>query len=243
MNRWFRTFGVLFHWQLLQVIPFLAVAIALQALVGGATVVGLGLLIPHIRPQDAMFLATGGPTIALISVGLSVVPSSVIQAKSTGVYDYFDSLPIPRLTFLMAEVTVLMLIAVPGTVVALAIAAARFNLSLHPSPWLLPIAALVVLTSTALGYTIALTLTSPTLVALVTNGLLFGILLFSPINYPASRLPNWLQRVHSLLPVRYMADSLRSALTGAGTPLKPILVITIWCAASLALTVRLTRQK
>jgi hypothetical protein len=36
----------------------------------------------------------------------------------------------------------------------------------------------------------------------------------SPIYYPASRLPQWLQQIQAVQPIRYMADLVRGSLTG-----------------------------
>jgi ABC-2 type transport system permease protein len=41
----------------------------------------------------------------------------------------------------------------------------------------------------------------------------FGVLLFSPIVFPASHLPTWLMDVHRVLPFYAMAQLVRAGLT------------------------------
>jgi len=47
----------------------------------------------------------------------------------------------------------------------------------------------------------------------VTNALMFVVLLFSPIVYPVSQLPRWLATVHYFLPFYNMAVVIRAGLT------------------------------
>jgi len=60
------------------------------------------------------------------------------------------------------------------------------------------------------------------------------------VNFPADRLPGWLQAVHSVLPIAHMADLVRATLVGgvstsAGTDL---LILTPWCLFGLFVTWR-----
>ncbi len=237
------SYRLLVRWQLIASASFLPTAIVLQALVGGATVIGFGLLIPDLDSQTATFLTTGGPTFALISLGIAVLPQSVVQNRLTGVYDYFETLPIPRLTYLVAEMTVLLAIALPGMLAALAVAELRFRIHLHPQLSFVPAVLLVVLTSTALGYVVATLVRTPLLVTLASNALLFAVMFFSPINYPPSRLPDWLQAVHVVLPFKDMAVLMRSSLTGASTSWTSWAVVAGWASAALIGTFAAARRR
>jgi ABC-2 type transport system permease protein len=68
---------------------------------------------------------------------------------------------------------------------------------------------------------------------LLTNLLLFGALMFSPVNFPAERLPGWLQAVHHVLPITAMADVMRGTLARDSFELSatPFAVLAVWCAA------------
>jgi ABC-2 type transport system permease protein len=100
-----------------------------------------------------------------------------------------------------------------------------------------PAVLLVVTTAAAVGYAMA-SLLPPMIALLLSQVLVFGVLLFSPINYPAERLPEWMQTIHSILPVQAMGEVIRGSLAADTFPLTagPFALLTIWCAAALALS-------
>jgi ABC-2 type transport system permease protein len=103
---------------------------------------------------------------------------------------------------------------------------------------------LVALTATTAGYALAYAL-PPTICHLITQALIFIALMFSPINYPASRMPGWLQRVHEVLPFQHMADVVRQTLDvpPGGIAVTPFAVLAVWCAAGLAITMRVMTRR
>lgn len=220
------------RWQLLQAASYLPVVVVLQLVIGAGTVVGMGFLIPQLDRESATYLATGAPTLGLIMLGIAAVPQSVSQARLGGLYDYFQAQPVGRLSYLVAEMTVLLLIAVPGSAAALFVAVVRFDVVLRPAPAALLVGLLVALTATAVGYVIALAVRAPAAVSLVSSATLFGVLFFSPISFPADRLPGWLQGVHTALPFGAMADAMRASLTGTGGIVSPLLIVSAWAIAA-----------
>jgi ABC-2 type transport system permease protein len=208
-------------------------------LLGVGIVYGFALLLPNIDPTTARYLATGAPTLGLIIMGLTVVPQEVSQAKLTGRYDYIASLPVPRLAPLAADVTFWLVAQLPGTVATLLVASLRFDIHLKVGLSVIPAIVLVALTGASVGYALA-SLVKPQLAQQITNFLSIGVLLFSPINFPATRLPDVLRAVHRVLPVQYMADVVRGSLTGDYTVSASLAfaVVAAWCAAGLALSYR-----
>jgi ABC-2 type transport system permease protein len=233
--RWLRSYGLMVQWQTLRLKPVLPFIVVIQPFVGVATVIGLGYLIPGIDPLSAMFFSTGAPTITLISLGLTLMPQMVAQAKARGVFDYVWALPAPRSVFMAADLTVWLLATVPGVIVALAVGSWYYGFELSVSPLVFPAFLLVSLTATAVGYAIAHLLPKPDLVPVVTNVIIFFLFLFSPINFPVERLPNWLVGLHRFLPFKYAADAVRGTLTetysdGLGLAFA---VLGVWCALGL----------
>ena|SRR5436305_5309571 len=237
MSEWWDSYRGLFRWNLLRLRATLPTLIVIQIVLAVGVVYGLSLLIPHIDPSSALYLATGAPTLGLIILGLNVVPQEVAQARLTGRHDYVVSLPVPRLAPLVAEVTFWLVVQIPGTILALAAATLRFDIALDVSWSVVPSIALVALTGAAVGYALASAL-SPQLTNHVTQFMALALLLFSPINFPASRMPGFLQAVHQVLPVQYMADIVRGSLTGhyADPPAVAFAVVGGWCAAGLAVS-------
>jgi ABC-2 type transport system permease protein len=235
--RTLRSYTLLVRWQALRHKQFLPLAVVVQALFAFGIVVGYPLLFPQIDPLTMLFLATGAPAITLITMGLVVLPQLVAEAKLQGTLEFMRSLPVPRMLYLAADLTVWMAVVLPGVVFAVIVGAWAFDLSLAVSLGIIPATLLVVLTSAAVGYAIASVL-PPMMAMLLSQVLVFGVLLFSPIAFPASRLPEWLQTVHSYLPMGAMAEVVRGSLASTTFPLAAgsFLFLAGWCVAALGLT-------
>ncbi len=243
---WLHSYRCMVRWQGLRfktVLPFVVVG---QFFTGIGTVIGLGYLMPNIDPASAMFLVTGAPTLTLITLGLVLVPQMVSQAKAAGMFDYLWSLPIPRLAFLAADLTIWLIATLPGVILSLIVGSARYHFELEVDPLAVPAFVLVVLTATTVGYAIAHLSPKPELVGVLTNLIIFCLFLFSPINFPVERLPGWLAAAHRVLPVKYAADVVRGTLTGTymDGPGLGFAVLGIWCLIGFGATlVLITRRR
>ncbi len=232
-----RSYRLLVTWQARRLKGVLPLAIAVQALLALGIVIGYPLLFPSLDRSTTLFLATGAPTITLITMGLVLVPQMVAQAKTEGTLDYMRSLPVPRLVYLLADLTVWLAVVLPGVVFAVIVGDLRFGLDLAVSPLVVPAMLLVALTATAIGYAIA-SLLPAMLANLITQVLVVFVLMFSPLNFPAERLPGWLAVVHRVLPIEAMGEVIRGTLAGSVFPLSAgaFLLIGAWCVASFAVT-------
>ena len=87
--------------------------------------------------------------------------------------------------------------------------------------------------------------TSPTIANLITQLIVFIALMFSPINFPADRLPGWLQTVHQVLPFQYMAEAVRDTLATPtdGISVLPFAVLAAWCVLGLTITLRIMTRR
>ncbi len=232
-----RSYTLLVRWQALRLKGFLPLAIVVQALFALGIVIGYPLLFPEIDETTVLFLATGAPAITLITMGLVAVPQVVAQAKTAGTLEYMRSLPVARLVYLFADLTVWMAVILPGVVFALAIGVWRFGLDLDVTPLVIPAFALVALTSATVGYAMASVL-PPTIATLLTQVLVVFVLMFSPLNFPPERLPEWLQAIHAVLPVQAMGEVIRGTVAASTFPIEAgaWAMLTAWCVGGLALT-------
>lgn len=239
-----RQYGLLTQWQLRRQSASLPILVVVQALLAVGTVLGFGIIMGDLSGTAALFLATGAPTVTLITVGLVMAPQMLSQAKTEGSAAWMMTLPVPRLAFLAADLTVWTLVALPGTLLALLAGVLRFGVDLSIAPWALPAAVLVSLTAAAVGYAMAAVL-PPTVAQLMTQLLIFAILLFSPISFPAERLPDWLAGVHRVLPIEPMAELMRSALAQDAftIPVASLAVLLAWCAGAVLLAALALRRR
>ena len=231
-----RTYGLLLQWRFRRTAPALPLIVVVQAAFALGVVLGFPLLLPSLDADSVLYLTTGAPAIALISLGLVGVPQDVSQAKVDGSLDFVRSLPVPRVGVLLADLTVWLLSALPGMAVAVLAGALRFDLALHPNLWAIPIVLLVALTSSAVGYAIAIAC-SPASAGMISQMFAVLVLMFSPLAFPSERLPGWLAAVHNVLPIEAMGELVRGALTGSATAnlIGPTSMLTAWAVASVAL--------
>ena len=227
--------GLLVQWQFRRSLPVLPLFIIVQTLLSVSMVLGYGLIAGHPGREASLYLAGGGPAIALISLGLIMTPQWVSQSRTEGSLDWMRTLPVPRIAFLLADLAIWTALALPGLVVGVIVANARFDVDLAPQWWLVPGAVLVALTAACIGYAIA-TLLAPALAQILSQVLAFGIMLFSPVSFPADRLPDWAQDIHRWLPFEPMAQVVRAGLFphDATMPTRSWVVLCVWCSVSVA---------
>jgi len=239
-----RSFVLLLRWQLLRTRKLLVMLITLQTALGIGIIYGFGFLVPHVTPAVALFFTTGAPTLSMMLIGLTVVAQETAQARVTGRFAYVSALPVPRVAPMLAEVTYWLLVQLPGWFVTLLLAVVHFHIHLQVSLLLIPSVLLVSLTAAAVGYGVAVS-APPAATTQLTQFLSIALLLFSPINFPLERLPEWLQDVHRALPITYMADLVRGGLTGNYGASMPLAfgVVTAYCVAGLALATRAARHR
>jgi ABC-2 type transport system permease protein len=215
--------------------PLLLIA---QILVGAGFVIGFGLLAPDLDSSSAQYLATGGIVISLVLVGLVVTPQLVAQQKMQGSYDYVWSMPVPRSAALLASASLAALVAVPGVVVASVVARWRYGVSFTVDPTVVPAFVLTLACGSFLGSAVGHAVQKPQVTLLFTQLGIFFIVGFSPISFPAERLPGWLATIHEYLPLYPMALAVRSSLTDGLVEMsaRSWLVLSLWTGLAAMIT-------
>ncbi len=238
LRYWLRSYVLMVKWEALSLRMLLPIMVVIQFFVGAGSIVGLGFFFEEVPPLQALFISTGSSVVALLMLGFVMAPQTISQRKMEGTYEFIWTLPVPRVTTVAAGMTVWMLVAIPGMIAALAIALVRYDIDLQASWLILPAVLLTVAMSTSLGNAFAHGIPNPLLVNLMTQILIFVIIMYSPINFPASRFPDWLNAMHSVLPFEHAANVVRASLTegiveNVG---KSFAILAGWTAASAALT-------
>lgn len=235
---WLRSFGLLLLWEMRSLRLYLPLAIVVQILLGAGMVVGYGYLLGDVPAPTALYLSTGLAVISMITIGLVLAPQLIAQQKQEGVYDYMFALPVPRTTTIAAALVVNSVIALPGLVIALAVAAWHFDISFTVQPSVVVGVGLTVITAASIGFAFAHAISNPQIIGLITQILIFALILFSPINFPPERLPGWLATIHEWLPFYHSANVVRASLTEglASEVAHSYAVLGAWAVASWLLT-------
>lgn len=219
-------------WSGLSSRPWLVLLGAVQLMTTAGFVIGISFFFPEMNPSIAQYLITGAPTLILLMMGLVIVPQIVAAGRLEGTYDFMLSLPVPRMVLLFSEATIYFLITLPGIIVALLVGSVYYDFTLQVSPLVIPAFILISLTGTFVGYALALGAPRPQMANVATQIIIFIIMFFSPVIYPAEQLPHWVAAIHKVLPVQYMADLSRGTLIDIDVNLGLSFVITgAWCLA------------
>ena len=239
-----RSYALLVRWNALRLKEFLPLAIVVQGLFALGIVVGYPLLFPQIDELTILYLATGAPAITLITMGLVAVPQMVASARTEGSYEYMRSLPVPRYLHLFADLTVWAVVVLPGVVFAIVLGAWRFSLDLDVSLLVVPALLLTTLTAASIGYALASVL-PPMIANLITQVLVVFTLMFSPLNFPAARLPDWLAAIHAVLPIQAMGEVIRGTIAPATFPLEAgaFALLGAWAVGSFLVAWRVMERR
>lgn len=235
---WLSSLGSMFRFDLARARQWAAMMVVIQVFMGVGMALVYGFFYPRVSHQTALLITTATPTLALIPLGFVLVPASIGQQKLEGTFDFTWSLPVPRSAQAASTFLLFTLLSLPGAALALVASAWHYRVTLSISPQLLPAVLLCAVMAVSVGFGMALVIANPIVTNLITNALMFVVLLFSPIVFPPSQLPGWLFGIDRALPFYNMAQVIRAGLTtglvtGLGTA---YLILSGWTVAGWAMT-------
>lgn len=242
---WLRQVWVVARWRFGRASTQLGMIVVVQIALAVSTVLGYGLLIGEPPAEARLYLATGAATIMLMAVGLILAPQMIIESRQEGSLDWLRALPLSRVAILVADAALWTALALPGVILGLATGLTRFSVKPSLQWWTVLVFLAVAVISTGVGQGLALVL-PPTVGQAVAQLLVFIVLLFSPVSFPAERLPNWLATAHSVLPFESMANLMRAAVLSEtfSATLRDWLVVSAWLVAAVAAaTTALSRRR
>jgi ABC-2 type transport system permease protein len=242
---WLTGYRAMLRFDLASARSWLVTFILVQMLMGAGMAIIYGFYLGDMPPAAATFLATGAPTLAVMPLGMALLPSLIASRKIEQTYDFMWSLPVPRTATAASSFTIFTLLAVPGVAVSLAVAGWRYDLDLRVSLWVVPAVLLAGLMSASVGFGIGHAVPDARITNVITNLLIFVVLMFSPIAFPIENFPGWLAALHRVLPFWHMANVIRAALTDGlvESVWRSYLVIGAWTAGTWLLAAWAIRQR
>ncbi|MEK4670297.1 ABC transporter permease [Niallia taxi] len=230
--------SILRHKHLLVVFSFAQIVLSL------AIVYGLALMLPDIDEETAIYLSSGSITLGIIAVGCVLSGQIINTAKQEGIIYYQKTLPVYRLNIIFADIIIWGLASLPGIFMSCLAAIFRFHLTIEVSIQCLLAIAIIQISMICIGFAIAYWF-SANIVALVTQIIMIGGLLFSPILYPTNRLPIWTKVIYENLPFVPASKLIRSTLFNNGTvSIRDVVVVSIWGIVTMLLSlIALSRRE
>ena len=201
------------HWSLIRhkyLIPTFSIV---QGIFAVAIICGMALLIPEIDEVTAVYLSSGALTLDIIAIGCVLAPQIVNESKQNGVFKYQKTLPVSRSIILLSDIIIWGIASLPGILMGCIAAVLRFDVDLQINFGSIMIILISQFSMIYIGFCIAYWF-PPNMMALATQVIMIGGLLFSPITYPAERLPRWTEYIYKILPFVPTSDLIRTSFFG-----------------------------
>lgn len=172
----------LVKWSLIRHKFYIPVFVVVQIILSFAVTYGFLFVTDANDDLTRSYLCTGAMTINVIAVTCVLAPQIVSESKQNGIYDYQKTLPVSRSGILLADLLIWGLLCLPGILSSLLISRFGFGLSVYWGFVPLISILLIIFSLLSLGFLIAY-LFPINIVSLMTQLIMIGGLLFSPIIY------------------------------------------------------------
>lgn len=213
-------------------------------LFGGLMPLGMLFLFKYagmeVGPEKAVFLIGGNLTTAVVFGPTQVLIGKIGWGRENRTFDYWAALPIGKLTFVLALVSVSLIFALPGVAAVFFAGSAMLGVPVARGLWLIPLLPLGSLSLSGLGAFLGAYAKDGMTANNYSNILISVVIFFSPMMMPQDAMPLPLRLVAYLMPTTYVADSFRAVLAGhfgAGLEVD-VLLLVVFTAAMLLLVHR-----
>ncbi|MEU2156434.1 ATP-binding cassette domain-containing protein [Streptomyces sp. NPDC019396] len=164
--------------------------------------------------SSLLYIVSGAAIFSVATEGIATLAQRIGVIKNDGMMVYYASLPISKASFVAAMVLSRLLLIMPGLITPMIAAGLMYDVDFTISPALVLVLPLSCLALSAIGLAIGTLIDSMELIVVITNLLIFVLLLAAPVLIPPDSLPLPLRVLGYLLPPTYAADALRHTLSG-----------------------------
>lgn len=233
----------LIRWSLLRHKYLLPAFIAIQVIVALAIVYGFALMVPNIDDELSLYMSSGALTLGIIAVGCVLAPQIISESKQNGIFSYQRTLPVSRNAILIADVIIWGIAGIPGIIMSCFAGILRFDININITVLGVCVVIFALISMILIGFSLAYMLT-PSAMTLCTQIIMIVGLLFSPITYPAERLPEWALTIHEFLPFVPVSNLIRSTLFNLEEfRIWDIIVVLIWGIIAYIISLKKLSQK
>jgi ABC-2 type transport system permease protein len=179
-------------------------------LVFGFTHLGSGLS----DKTSLLYIISGSIIMSLSSDGIVIMATNIGQLKRENSLMYYASLPINRLSFVLALILSRFVVMLPGMITPLIFGIFAYDFDVSLNLWLFLLIPMISLSCSIFGLFLGMVIESANLINIIANAVMVLVLLAAPIFMPYDALPLPLQWLSYLIPLSYAAAALRDAIAG-----------------------------
>lgn len=236
-------FRGLLLWNLIRHKNLLIIFSLTQAFLSLAVVFGIALMTETKTKPEAIFLASGAMTLGIIAVGCVLSAQIINTAKVEGVIKYQRTFPVKRSLILLSDLLIWSIASIPGIFMSHFASYMRFGFGAKLNFQNILVLMLIQICMISIGFSIAYLFTA-NVMGLVTQIIMIGGLLFSPILFPSNRLPGWLRLVYDNLPFVPASQLIRSLLFSYGKfSIDNLVVVIIWGLVGISVSLYVLEKR
>jgi ABC-2 type transport system permease protein len=178
-------------------------------------------------------LLSGAITASVVLNSIFLFGQSFAAQRARGEYELYATLPIGKLTFILATLGASLLVSMVSGLLLLALAVLVFGFNVAVSPILIPVLVLGALSVAGIGLVVGILSRGPGEAAIGTSLLVYVLSYATPVFFPIQNLPPALQYVVWGLPTTHAALSIHASLAGQAPEPASMLVLLVWAGGLL----------
>lgn len=182
------------------------------------SLLALGIFARDSGREAVLYVVTGNVVVGLLFGAMNAVHSHVTFLRFDGAMDYFATLPISKHLWILAMTAAFLLLSLPSLCITLLVGPPLLDLTVQPSPLLLPVIPLCALSLSGVGALLGLvgrTRNESLNIGFLLTFMMTGL---GPVLIPPNRLPKAMRLLGYLVPSTYAASAVRQTLVGPVTP-------------------------
>lgn len=164
--------------------------------------------------ERAIFLIGGNMTTSIAFGPTNLLITRLGWGKHNKAFDYWSSLPLPKLGLIMALVTVSLLLSLPALISVWLVGSAMMGLPPSGGVLLLALLPLGALSLAGMGAFLGTYAKDGPTSSMLSNALIGFVTFLSPMMIPLEAMPAALQWTARFVPTTYVANAFRRALAG-----------------------------
>jgi len=160
------------------------------------------------------YILTGNMVMSLLFGSFDRVAGHFAYMRAVGRLDFFATLPIYRVSLILATVIAFLVLSLPALTLTLIAGTLILEIPLALSPWLLVVIPLTGMALCGLGALLGIIVRTPEEVGNLSALITFLLLASGPVVIPLDRFPGFMSVLSLLSPATYAASALRQTVLG-----------------------------
>ena len=199
----------------------------------------LGFYFKYDNPDMLLFIITGNMVMSLVTSAMLTLGQDFGRLKQVKGFDYYATLPISKISIIVAFVTRTTLLSLPSVAIIFVIGSVYLNIPFNLHPIILVVIILGGYSLSGIGAIIGIYSKDAQTASLITQIVHPLIVFLAPVLIPEKSLPKIIMYVSYVIPTKYVANAFRYAVQGKISYIDIIILLTISVASVYLVGIKL----